>query len=231
MSGTIAYGSNEYVDLVQAFEQEAEKRYINLPYHNYGHATHTRDVSLALGLKCIENGVDVNLLALEAAGLFHDADFHRDLPASIRSRELRSSRIAGRIMRQLEVPKETILCTQAAIRPTELGVKCTTPESKITCRADLDNPMHDYPSFLLNTYRLYKEQAYFNEGRLPPLGPFLLGSANVLIEYFSQDLRLGSFDSTSGFEQALANIHRLQNETTVSFLSRVTNRFTDQVAF
>lgn len=228
MPACIEFGTAAYESRIHTAEETAAARYIDLPYHNFDHALHTRRVAIDLGMLCIDNGIEVDLLALDIASLFHDADFHRPLPPSIRSRELRSSRIAGQEMRRLQIPHTTILTAQRAIRSTELGRPSSGVEEIIECRADLDNVMSNYPSFLLNTYRLYRERAFFNDGKLPPLAQFITGSVAVLRKYLEVDLTLGEFDQQSFMSRAIMNINRLERETPNTFLKRLENWAIDQ---
>lgn len=223
------FGSPQYDALFDRIRELAEPHYVDLPYHNFQHVEHTRDVGLSMTQLCLDNGVNVSPFVVEAAGLLHDADYHKPLPTHLRSKELRSSRIAGSILRTLGMPAGPINAVQEAIRATEVGKPCRTREAVIVRRADLDNTTSSYPSFLLNTYRLYREAERLT-GSYPVLPSFLLGSVHALRTYYAEDLSLGPFDEMHEIEKALTNIGRLEQETALSFLQKVLGRSRDQAA-
>ena len=77
----------------------ARDGYTELPYHNWQHALDTRDEARRLVGYCQDNSLGLDGFVTEAASLLHDYDYHKRLPASVRSRELRSSRAASAVLR------------------------------------------------------------------------------------------------------------------------------------
>jgi hypothetical protein len=217
------FESQAYQKLHDAMADKARLGYIDLPYHNWGHALETQRVCRKLYALCKQNGVDLNPFVLDAASLLHDYDYHEPLPNSgrYRSKEIRSSRAAGKILRELDIEAPVIRDVQSAIRSTELGVPCRSLDAKAVRQADLSNTRESYPSFLLNTYRLYQEARILQDDP-PSLPRFIIGSVAVLTEYAAEDVSLGAFDQDPSFVEAvLHNVSRLSRESPVSFLRNV----------
>ncbi len=217
------FDSTAYQHLYDAVAERAERGYVDLPYHNWQHAQQTQQVARKLFERCLTHDVQLNPFVLDAASLLHDYDYHVPLPAGsqYRSKEIRSSRAAGKILRSIDIEPKIIRQVQSAIRSTELGVSCRSLEDRALRQADLNNVTGSYGSFLLNTFRLYREAQQLNE-KPPVLPVFILGSVAVLTQYAHEDVSLGPFDQNPNFMEAMfINIDRLRQETPVSFMQGV----------
>lgn len=217
------FGTAAYQHLYDAVSEHAERGYIDLPYHNWQHALQTQHVARNLFERCSAHGVQLNPFVLDAASLLHDYNYHLPLSpeGQYRSKEIRSSRAAGKILRTFDIEPAVIRQVQSAIRSTELGIPCRNLHDRALRQADLSNVTDSYGSFLLNTFRLYREAHQLNEK--PPILPvFMIGSVAVLTEYAHEDVSLGPFDQDPNFMEAMfKNIDRLRQETPLSFMQTV----------
>ncbi|MBP7806896.1 HD domain-containing protein [Candidatus Saccharibacteria bacterium] len=226
------FGSPAYQQLYDAIAEQAERGYINLPYHNWQHALQTQRVCRNLFERCQTYDVQLNPFVLDAASFLHDYNYHLPLASGgqYRSKEIRSSRAAGKILRSLDIEPAVIRQVQSAIRSTELGIPCRSLDDRAMRQADLSNVTENYGSFLLNTYRLYREAHQLNDNP-PSLPRFIIGSVAVLSQYAREDVSLGPFDQDPSFMEAMfKNIDRLSQETPVSFMQSVYETIYQKVA-
>ncbi len=229
---TPPYGSPAYQQLYDAVEEYAERGYVDLPYHNWQHALQTQLVGRSLFETCQAHDVELNPFVIDAASLLHDYNYHLPLSpgGTYRSKEIRSSRAAGKILRSFDIEPATIRQVQSAIRSTELGIPCRSIEARVLRQADLSNVTGSYGSFLLNTYRLFREAQQLNN-KPPVLPRFIIGSVAVLSQYAHEDVSLGPFDQDPNFMEAMfKNIDRLHQETPVSFMQSVYETIYQKVA-
>mgnify|MGYP002336144046 CR=1 FL=1 len=185
----------------EVLEMRAQAHYIDLPYHNWEHATSVRDRCRQLATVCFTQGMEVDFEVLEAAALWHDAGFH--LPkeqyglgsvAKSWSKEHYSMYLAAIDLQDLGMPDEKIGKVIEAIASTEAGIDCTSLEGRILAQADIENVGGDIMVFLKNTLNLYKEAGMLNAGAVPSLMEYAKRSYGYLQQFLSKDLSLGEFD-------------------------------------
>lgn len=218
--------SSEYEAVISSVANAARDGYIDLPYHNWEHAVRVTLESRRLVSNCHSNGIELDQFVTDASGLIHDYDFHKPLNTKVvRSRELRSSRAAGIILRSHGIDSRQIEHVQACIRSTEVGKRCLSNEAKAVRRADLMNVSGDYVSFINNSWKLFKESHQVS-GVTAPLLAWLDKSKQILTTYIDEDVRF-EFEKKEGalylFKQAaIRNITKLSNETEEEFIKKNT---------
>lgn len=219
--------SAEYSYTVASIAQAAKIGYQELPYHNWDHAQAVTVESRRLVGICAVKGMELDQFVTDASSLLHDYNYAMPLrPEVFRSRELRSSRAAGVILRLHHIDPSQIRHVQSCIRSTEVGVPCRSDEAKVVRRADLMNIAGDYSAFILNTWRLFQETKQLT-GSIVPLKEWLKTSRRVLANYVEEDVRLDFEKQESAVCQftvsALKNIWRLGHESETEFLEKLTD--------
>lgn len=185
----------------EVLEMHAKAHYIDLPYHNWEHATGVRNRSRQLAMVCVTQGMEVDFDVLETAALWHDAGFYvsKDEYAfgtagKSLSKEHYSMYLAGIDLQGLGMPDDKIGKVLDAIASTEAGVECTSLEGRILAQADIENVGGDIMVFLRNTLNLYKETGMLSSGKVPPLLEYAKRSYGYLQQFLSKDMSLGDFD-------------------------------------
>lgn len=185
----------------EVLEMHAQAHYIDLPYHNWEHATGVRNRCRQLAMVCVTQGMEVDFDVLEAAALWHDAGFYvpKDeyglgTTGKSWSKEHYSMYLAAIDLQGLGMPDDKIVKVLDAIASTEAGIDCTSLEGRILAQADIENVGGDMMVFLRNTLNLYKETGMLNSGSVPPLIEYAKRSYGYLQQFLSKDLSLGDFD-------------------------------------
>ncbi len=130
-----------------------------LPYHNFEHALANLETCQKLIDHCIQVGRDVDATTIYLATLLHDAGFQDDEQALGQpSKEAWAAELAERLLRNFNVPEATIQAVRQAILATACGQPCPTLEASIVKAADLAGLAADYPIFVRNAHRLWREQ-------------------------------------------------------------------------
>lgn len=198
-----------------ALSELAREFYIDLPYHNFEHATHTLDVSLALTEYCEENELSVNRKVIIASALLHDANFHIPIEDhGFRSKEEYSAQIAAEVLPNLGYENDEIAHVQSSIRSTERNIECESLEAKIIRRADLDNLTGSLPELMQNSWKLWLEAWQLSGGSLSlKFDDWMCGIHTNLQAYFDEDVSFGEFDEVNGrsafLAAALRNIEKI----------------------
>lgn len=193
--------------LYPAFIEDCQRpgTFVEVPFHNFPHATGTYKRAVALCDYAEENNREPDREALAFAPVLHDADVVRDLAAITtalkrtkiirnkpRNKEGLSAIKAGLLLESFGVEPACIGKTKRLIRVTAADVIPRTLEEKIMVRADLGNITQDGESFLLNTLKIVREAELLNG----PKNPYerMLFLHGLLSQYISHDLSLGAFD-------------------------------------
>lgn len=194
-----------------------QKLYINLPYHNFGHAMAIALRAESIARKCNEEGVPADTLVVFSAGLGHDAGYHLNPKKyGFATREAHSAILTTQALIAIHAPMEIIKPVDAAIIATHKDAAFTTVEQKIVRAADLSNFGGPYEGFLKGTF-LFKHEQEMLGGRLIPWDEWKQQTHDVAEFYCSQDIHLTSAyanpDGTSQFHtDTRANVARLLDE-------------------
>lgn len=180
----------------EILEQNAERHYVNLPFHNFQeHVREVRESCRQKSLVCISQGLSPDLDVIDAGALWHDAGYH--VPTAehgFRSKEQYSCSLADKDLRALGMPESKIAHVLEIIRSTEGGVACQSLEGRILRQADLDNLASSNPfAFLKKTLKL-RDETKLLTGKEPSLVEFARSSYSFLQLYVSEDVSLGEFD-------------------------------------
>lgn len=118
----------------------------------------------------INSGHQIDLAALDAMCVYHDADEHKPLQKRFKTRERRAASIARK-----EVPQLHLGYTDAQVRlisngiiTTTAGIRPTTKEGAILKRADGFNAGSNVSEFLENSRRMVREQRNLERIGLEP---------------------------------------------------------------
>lgn len=177
--------------------RHASRMYGDLPYHNFTHALETLWECMRLADEAVANGEVVNRQALVLGALFHDANYHKQLPQKYESKEVYSAHIltSKTLPWALTIDTPTMFTAQNAILATARGSKTYSLEDKILRRADLANIAGSYAEDFLNKTKLYHQETEMLSGAKINIWDFATTSIQVLSDYLDEDVRLGEWDN------------------------------------
>lgn len=205
----------------------AKQYYIDLPYHSFDHVRDTLDAAHTLLERCDRYDVAVDATVVEAALLFHDANYHRDHEAQgYGTKEAYSAAIAhdeladyGHTERFRDRVADCIRATEHSKRlerfcestnasRSEHEATHLTNEAKLVRAADLRNLMQDYGTFRANTEALRREHAVLHDDELPA-DEWVEQVTGTVEHFLDQEIRLTPGED--GFhERARANLERFR---------------------
>jgi predicted metal-dependent HD superfamily phosphohydrolase len=175
---------------MQLVLEAAERRYGDLPYHNWRHATTARGDGLRLAERCRKYNVPINAKAVEIALLFHDADYAEDHAAlGFPSKEALSAHVAGVDLLKIGYPLDFIGVVKSCILATHRDAVLTTNEQKATRAADLAQMAAPYEVFRYNSDALRKEHEILT-GKPLSAQEWVDKTRTVVGFYLGQDIRL-----------------------------------------
>ncbi len=188
----------------------------SLTYHNFQHVLTTLESAEKILTRCIAEGIRVEARVVYCALLFHDAGYQEDHAqlgyackeaySAALAREALADRVPSSILRKIE---QAILCTRR-------DAQFVTAEQKLVRAADLSGLAADYPTFLDNSRRLWREQQFLSQTDIA-WSVWLPYAADNIRFYLSQEIRLTSYFTNEAGESAFhaaasANLRRLLAE-------------------
>lgn len=189
----------------------ARTYYTDLPYHSFDHVRDALDAAHTLLERCDRYGVDVAGDVVEAALLFHDANYHRDHGAQgYGTKEAYAAAIAREEL--TEHGYGETFCGKVAdcIRATEHDTLPDTNEAKLVRAADLRNLMQDYETFRANTEALRSEHHVLHDEKLSEAA-WVEQVAETVEHFLDQEIRLTP-EEDRFHERARANLERFRHE-------------------
>lgn len=187
-------------DVQLKFRTIAAQFYLpTLPYHNYNHAVRVYMAASDIILRCINERVPVNGMAVYFAALSHDWGYPLNHQAlGFATKEALSADWLGRVLHTLGVNDEIIMLSQGAVYGTAKDAAILTNEAKVLRAADLVDLARDLPTFVRNNELLKQEWELLN-GRTISWADWKKQTKKLVEFYLSQDIRLTSYhDDTQG---------------------------------
>ncbi len=157
-----------------ASNQKAKQYYVNLPYHNYQHATHVENYAVLLAQRL---WLDPSMLmGISHGGIMHDTLYHEPLPAIFSSKEEVSKVIAKQVLDilalEFNLDHDTVAQIWAVVEDAIEATKIpcddfSTEPRKIMRAADVQHLWTpDVEQFMQDTALIYHEYSQLNEAML-----------------------------------------------------------------
>lgn len=188
-----------------------------LPYHNFSHALEVLTVGNEYIGRCREADMPIEVDVVYPALLFHDAGYQTDHRVrGFDSKEAYSAELAGSVMHSYQYASGVIAAVQRAIISTQCGIPCETTEAKLVKAADLSGLAADYPLFLQNAMRLWREEAVLSR-RLTEWEQWRDNAIEMVERFLTEDLGFSPACYADDGEawlnkQARANVDRLRSQ-------------------
>lgn len=189
----------------------ARTYYTDLPYHAFDHVRDTLDAAHTLLERCDRYDVAVDGAVVEAALLFHDANYHRDHETQgYGTKEAYAAAVASDELAEHGYGTGFRDAVADAIRATEHDATPATNEAKLVRAADLRNLMQDYATFLENTEALRREHRVLHGEELET-DAWVEQVTGTIEHFLDQDIQLTPAED--GFhKRARSNLERFRRE-------------------
>jgi hypothetical protein len=217
----IIYPSETYLsDLEHEVRQKHDR---SLEFHNADHpCNETFPVVRRLAAYCLDQGLDLDVVATESAALGHDMGFHKPLKPPFLTKEERSAHYLGLSMQKLGADTQTTNTAKASVIATHRDASYSKPEDALVGIADMINTCLDYDWMLHQTFMLRKETQRLL-GKTIDTGFWLSGSVDIISDYHAKRLPSDIADLPLFqvlMEDQSTNLQRLKFETPKSFLDK-----------
>lgn len=185
--------------------------YTDLPYHSFEHVLDTLDAAQTLLDRCERYAVEVDGAVVEAAVLFHDANYHRDhTEGGYGTKEAYSAAIARKELAGQGYSEGFRTVVEDCIRATEHDANPETNEAKVVRAADLRNLMQDYETFLENAEALREEHRVLHGEELPER-EWVEQVTGTVEHFLDQEVRLTE-EYDEFHDRARDNLERFRRE-------------------
>jgi predicted metal-dependent HD superfamily phosphohydrolase len=203
-------------ELLSYMHTLAAEFHTDLPYHNFPrHVLGAIADAYKLNEELEQNNIEIDMLVVEVALLFHDAGYHLDhIKMGFESKEALSAHIADHVLTHYGAPREFIVKVAGCIMATHLEGVPITNEEYLVRAADVGNVSGEFWTFVRNGINLAKEGVIFGKALPETHAAFWQGSSAYLQYYVGKpavfvDKNGNNYAVESSYLNAQRNLERI----------------------